>query len=33
MDGDCRTDGIHYLIEETEAIVGMKHGKEKTKPR
>jgi hypothetical protein len=34
MDGDCRTDGIEYLIEVTEWIASAKHGsKEKAYTR
>ena len=29
MDGDCRTDGIAYLIEATEWIAEAKHGTKK----
>ena len=32
-DGDCRTNGIYYLVEATEWIASAKHGKEETKPR
>lgn len=33
-DGDCRTNGIYYLIEAIEWIASAKHGsKEKTQPR
>ena len=33
-DGNCRTNGIYFLIEATEWIASAKHGTEKeTKPR
>ena len=32
-DGNCRTNGIYWLIEATEWIASAKHGKEETKPR
>lgn len=32
MDGNCRTNGINYLIEATEWIASEKHGKEETTP-
>jgi hypothetical protein len=32
-DGDCRTDGIYYLIEATEWIASAYGSKKETKPR
>ena len=32
-DGICKDNGIAYLIEATEWLASMKHGKETTKPR
>lgn len=32
-DGNCKDNGIAYLIEATEWLASMKHGKEETTPR